>query len=185
MKTARPLAVAGAWELSPELHGEPGRLFADIIRVDDWRSLAGPLDVAQASLAVSTRNTVRGIHFGPQKKIVTCVAGAVLDVVADLRVGSPTFGRWDSVTLDDVDRRVVVVGEGLGHGYCVLSEQATLAYLLAPAYDPGAEREVHPLDPDLAISWPTDQPELSARDVGAPSLATAARLGLLPNGDSQ
>src|SRR5690606_21424643 len=130
-----------------------------------------PLTLAQANLSVSAAGVVRGIHYAEvppgQAKYVTCPSGAVLDVVVDLRVGSPTFGRWEAVRLDDVDRRAVYLTEGLGHGFCALTEGATVAYLCSTTYHPAAERSIHPLDPALGITWPVDAPHLSARDANA------------------
>ena len=108
----RPLSIEGAWEISPKLHGDPRGLFTEWYRFDRLAEVVGhPLRLAQANLSVSSRGVVRGIHFADvppgQAKYVTCVRGAVLDVVVDLRVGSPTFGRWEGVRLDDTDRRAV------------------------------------------------------------------------------
>ena len=144
-----------------------------------------PLRLAQANLSVSARGVVRGIHFADvppgQAKYVTCVRGAVIDMVVDVRAGSPTFGQWESIRLDDVDRRAVYLGEGLGHGFCALTDDATLSYLCSTTYKPAAERAVHPLDPQLAIDWPVAAPLLSSRDAAAPGLAQAAESGLLPD----
>ena len=137
-----------------------------------------------ANLSVSARGVVRGIHFSDvppgQAKYVTCVSGAVLDVVVDIRVGSPTYGQWDAMRLDDVDRRAVYVAEGLGHGFCTLSESATVTYLCSSTYRPGHEHGVDPLDPELGIDWPVTGPVLSTKDAAAPSLAEARAAGLLP-----
>ncbi|HET6214153.1 MAG TPA: dTDP-4-dehydrorhamnose 3,5-epimerase, partial [Micromonosporaceae bacterium] len=119
-----------------------------------------------------------------QAKYITCTRGALVDVVVDIRVGSPTFGQWEAVRLDDVDRRAVYLAEGLGHGFCALTEDATLTYLCSQTYNPSGERAVHPLDPSLAIAWPTDAPVLSARDDAAPPLAHAQRDGVLPSYDA-
>ena len=99
----------------------------------------------------------------------------------DIRVGSPTYGQWDSVRLDDVDRRAVYVAEGLGHGFCALTDDATLTYLCSATYNPTGERSINPLDPELAIAWPAESPQLAARDLAAPNLADARRDGLLPD----
>ena len=127
---------------------------------------------------------VRGVHFADippgQAKYVTCVRGAVLDVVVDLRVGSPTFGTWEGVRLDDTERAAVYLSEGLGHGFCALTDDATLTYLCSASYSPTGEHGVHPLDPDLGIDWPTEAPLLSAKDETAPTLAEALASGLLP-----
>ncbi|MDM4722708.1 dTDP-4-dehydrorhamnose 3,5-epimerase family protein [Micromonospora sp. WMMA1363] len=182
----RPLSIDGAWEVTPQQHGDPRGLFAEWYRFDRLAAVVGhPLRLAQANLSVSARGVVRGIHFADvppgQAKYVTCVRGAVLDIVVDLRVGSPTFGQWEAVRLDDTDRRAVYLAEGLGHGFCALTDDATLSYLCSALYNPAAEHAVHPLDPDLAIDWPADSPQLSARDAAAPSLAEVRESGLLPD----
>jgi dTDP-4-dehydrorhamnose 3,5-epimerase len=112
---------------------------------------------------------------------VTCLRGAVLDAVVDLRVGSPTFGRWEGVQLDDAQRRAVYIPEGIGHGFCALTDDATLTYLCSETYAPDREHSVHPLDADLEIAWPADSPLVSDRDGAAPTLAEAAEAGLLPD----
>ncbi|MFJ3978893.1 dTDP-4-dehydrorhamnose 3,5-epimerase [Streptomyces sp. NPDC090021] len=182
----RELSIAGAFEVTPQLHGDPRGLFTEWYRFDRLAEVVGhPLNLAQANLSVSAAGVVRGIHFADvprgQAKYVTCVRGAVLDVIVDLRVGSPTFGRWEGVRLDDVDRRAVYIPEGLGHGFCALTDDATLSYLCSETYNPTGEHSVHPLDPDLGIEWPADVPQLSARDEAAPSLAEAIATGLLPD----
>ncbi|MFI7576267.1 dTDP-4-dehydrorhamnose 3,5-epimerase family protein [Micromonospora sp. NPDC049497] len=182
----RPLSIDGAWEITPQLHGDPRGLFTEWYRFDQLAAVVGhPLRLAQANLSVSARGVVRGIHFADvppgQAKYVTCVRGAVVDMVVDVRVGSPTFGRWEAVRLDDVDRRAVYLAEGLGHGFCALTDDATLSYLCSTTYNPTAEHTVHPLDPELAIDWPAESPQLSARDTAAPSLAQARDAGLLPH----
>ncbi|MGC5020114.1 dTDP-4-dehydrorhamnose 3,5-epimerase family protein [Micromonospora sp. DT47] len=182
----RPLSIEGAWEITPQQHGDPRGLFMEWYRVDRLAEAVGhPLRLAQGNLSVSAKDVVRGIHFADvppgQAKYVTCVRGAVLDVVVDLRVGSPTFGRWEGVRLDDADRRAVYLAEGLGHGFCALTDDATLSYLCSATYNPTGEHAVHPLDSDLAIEWPADAPQLSARDDAAPTLAQACESGLLPD----
>ena len=184
----RPLAVEGAFEVTPVQHADSRGTFLEWYRFDTLAASVGhPLDLAQANLSLSARDVVRGIHFADvppgQAKYVTCVAGAVLDVVVDIRVGSPTFGRWDSVRLDDEERRAVYLAEGLGHGFCALTEQATVTYLCSSTYRPGHEHGIHPLDEDLAIEWPAGTPLLSAKDAAAPSLAEARAAGQLPRYD--
>jgi len=122
-----------------------------------------------------------------QAKYVTCAKGAVLDVAVDVRVGSPTFGRWDAVLLDDVDRRAIYLSEGLGHAFMALEDDSTVLYLCSTGYSPGREHGIHPLDPTVGIDWPTVDrqgrpitPKLSDKDVAAPGLAEAQDGGLLP-----
>lgn len=180
-----PLSIEGAWEITPELRGDPRGIFAEWYRFDRVEEAVGhPLRLAQANLSTSARGVVRGIHFAQippgQAKYITCVRGALLDYVVDLRVGSPTFGRWEPVRLDDTDRKAVYIAEGLGHGFCSLADDTTITYLCSEVYNPAREFAVHPLDPQLAIAWPQDSPVLSARDAAAPSLAQALEQGLLP-----
>jgi dTDP-4-dehydrorhamnose 3,5-epimerase len=181
----RPLTIAGAFEITPVQHSDPRGTFLEWYRFDTLAAAVGhPLELAQANLSVSARDSVRGIHFADvppgQAKYVTCVAGAVLDVVVDIRVGSPTFGRWESVRLDDEDRRAVYLAEGLGHGFCALTERATVTYLCSSTYRPGHEHGIHPLDAELGIAWPATAPLLSTKDAAAPSLAEARAAGRLP-----
>ncbi|MEV6815017.1 dTDP-4-dehydrorhamnose 3,5-epimerase family protein [Micromonospora sp. NPDC051296] len=181
----RPLDIEGAWEITPQQHGDPRGLFMEWYRFDRLAEAVGhPLRLGQGNLSVSARDVVRGIHYADvppgQAKYVTCVRGAVLDVVVDLRVGSPTFGQWEGVRLDEVDRRAVYLAEGLGHGFCSLTDDAVLTYLCSTTYNPGAEHGVHPLDEELGIAWPAGTPQLSARDAAAPTLAEMRAAGLLP-----
>jgi dTDP-4-dehydrorhamnose 3,5-epimerase len=182
------LDIAGAFEVTPVQHGDRRGLFLEWYRADQLAAELGhPMRLAQANMSVSARGVVRGIHFADvppgQAKYVTCTRGAVVDVVVDVRVGSPTFGRWEAVRLDDVDRRAVYLAEGLGHGFCALTDDATLTYLCSEPYRPANEYAVHPMDEQLGIDWPSDTPILSARDAAAPTLAEAGARGLLPRYD--
>jgi dTDP-4-dehydrorhamnose 3,5-epimerase len=135
---------------------------------------------------------LRGIHFADvppgQAKYVTCAKGAVLDVAVDIRAGSPTFGAWDTVLLDDVDRRAIYLSEGLGHAFLSLEDDSTVIYLCSTPYTPGREHGIHPLDPEIGIVWPTTArdgsrltPQLSERDLATPTLEQARDAGLLPD----
>jgi dTDP-4-dehydrorhamnose 3,5-epimerase len=180
------LSIPGAWEIVPVQHGDVRGRFLEWFRSDHFTAEVGrPLPSAQANISVSARDVVRGIHFAEvpdgQAKYITCVRGAVLDVVVDIRVGSPTFGRWESVRLDDVDRRSVFLTEGLGHGFRALTDEATIVYVCSTPYNPDREHAIHPLDPELGIDWQVAEPVLSARDAAAPSLAEVRAAGLLPD----
>jgi dTDP-4-dehydrorhamnose 3,5-epimerase len=125
------------------------------------------------------------VHFADvppgQAKYVTCTAGAGLDVIVDIRVGSATFGKWDAVRIDPQDRRAVYVGEGLGHAFFALEDGTTINYLLSEGYAPDREHGVTPTDPALDLPWPDGLPlVLSDKDTAAPTLADAAAAGLLP-----
>jgi dTDP-4-dehydrorhamnose 3,5-epimerase len=112
---------------------------------------------------------------------VQCLSGSVLDIVVDIRVGSPTFGAHVACELNSSTRQGLFVSEGLGHGFCALTEEASVGYLCSTPYTPGREHGINPLDPALDLPWPTDIPTvLSDKDRSAPSLDTAATQGLLP-----
>jgi dTDP-4-dehydrorhamnose 3,5-epimerase len=185
----RQLDILGAWVFVPVLHGDARGQFAEWYKETVFTEAVGhPLHVAQSNLSVSAKGTLRGIHFAQvppsQAKYVFCPRGAVLDVVVDLRTGSPTYGQHEIVRLDATDRHAVYLAEGLGHGFYALEDDTTVTYLVTAPYNPGREFEVHPLDPALAIAWPQElEPLLSAKDLAAPTLAEAEAMGLLPSYD--
>lgn len=184
--TARELAVPGAWELTPKVHTDDRGSFHEWFTDAEFTGLTGhPLDLRQANCSVSQAGVLRGVHFAQlppgQAKYVTCTRGAVLDVVVDIRVGSPTFGQWDSVLLDDRAHRSIYLSEGLGHAFLALEDRSTVTYLCSAPYNPDREHTVSPVDPALAIEWPYDgQLLLSDRDRDAPTLDEARAAGLLP-----
>jgi dTDP-4-dehydrorhamnose 3,5-epimerase len=182
----RPLSIEGAYEITPVLHGDPRGVFSEWYRADLLAAEVGHrLDLVQANLSTSAKHVVRGIHFADvppgQGKYISCPRGALLDVIVDLRVGSPTYGHWETVRLDDVERKAMYVGEGLGHGFCALTDDAAILYLCSTAYNPQREHAVNPMDPDLGIDWQTATPILSERDAAAPSLADLRAAGGLPD----
>jgi dTDP-4-dehydrorhamnose 3,5-epimerase len=193
--TYRELTVPGAWEITPTQHGDPRGVFLEYFQGGPFAEATGHgFDLQQANCSVSAAGVLRGIHFADvppgQAKYVTCAKGAVLDVAVDLRVGSATFGQWDAVLLDDVDRRAIYLAEGLGHAFMSLEDDSTVLYLCSTGYAPGREHGIHPLDPDVGIVWPTSgrdgrplTPQLSAKDLAAPSLRQASDQGLLPRLD--
>jgi dTDP-4-dehydrorhamnose 3,5-epimerase len=188
----RELAVPGAFEIKPRQFGDPRGVFLEAFKADAFAEAVGhSFDLAQANCSVSAAGVLRGIHFADvppsQAKYVMCAKGAVLDVIVDIRVGSPTFGTWDAVLLDDVDRRAVYLSEGLGHAFMSLEDGSTVLYLCSSGYAPGREHGIHPLDPELGIEWPTTArdgsplaPLLSEKDEAAPTLAEARAQNLLP-----
>jgi dTDP-4-dehydrorhamnose 3,5-epimerase len=183
-----PLGIEGAWVFTPQVHRDDRGSFLETFRGDEFAAALGyRLDVAQVNCSVSRRGVLRGIHYADvppgQAKYVCCLSGAVVDVVVDLRAGSPSFGKWEAVRLDDSSRRAVFLAEGLGHGFMAVSDQATVTYLCSTPYAPGREHGVNPLDPALGIGWPLEEaaePVLSDKDAAAPSLDEALRDGLLP-----
>jgi dTDP-4-dehydrorhamnose 3,5-epimerase len=184
----KALGIEGAWVFTPQVHADHRGAFLETFRGAEFAADLGyRLDVAQVNCSQSRRGVIRGIHYADvppgQAKYVTCVSGLILDVVVDLRAGSPTFGQWETVRLDDEDRRAVFLAEGLGHGFQVLSESATVLYLCSTPYASGREHGVSPLDPALGIGWqlgPGETPVLSDKDADAPAVDQALRAGQLP-----
>jgi dTDP-4-dehydrorhamnose 3,5-epimerase len=180
------LAVPGSYLVTPQVFADDRGEFLEWYRHEALSAAVGHrLDLAQANWSTSRRGVIRGIHYADvppgQAKYVTCVRGAVLDVIVDLRVGSPTFGRHATVALDDATRCAVYISEGLGHGFCALSDDATVLYLCSTVYSPTGEHGIHPLDPALGLPWPSDiTPLLSPKDAAAPPLADALAAGDLP-----
>jgi dTDP-4-dehydrorhamnose 3,5-epimerase len=182
----RELDVAGAWEVTPQLHSDSRGLFFEWLTDTGFAGFAGHrLDVRQANCSVSKAGVLRGLHFAQvppsQAKYVTCLSGSVFDVVVDIRVGSPTFGQWDSVLLDGHDHRTIYISEGLAHGFLALEDNSTVMYLCSSEYNPQREHTIAPTDPALAIDWPTGHEwVLSDRDAAGPTLDEVRAAGLLP-----
>lgn len=190
---ARELTVPGAWLFSPPVFPDARGAFAAPFQAEVFAGTVGhPLHVAQANTSLSRRGVLRGVHYADvppgQAKYVQCTAGALLDVVVDLRVGSPTFGTWDAVTLDGERLQAVYLPEGLGHAFLALADHTVASYLCSTAYDPTAEHGVDPLDPDLGLPWAEHvEPGaliLSDKDRAAPSLAAARAADALPTLDA-
>jgi dTDP-4-dehydrorhamnose 3,5-epimerase len=184
----RELSIPDAYEITPVQRTDDRGLFLEWYRFEALLEHVGhPLNLKQANTSVSKRGTIRGIHFSDvppgQAKYVTAVSGMVLDFVIDIRVGSPTFGEWDSVQLDAVDRKAIYISEGLGHLFVALTDDATVSYLVSEVYNPRAEHGVHPLDPDIALVFPLSAGELllSPKDEAAPTLREAIASNLLPS----
>lgn len=182
----RPLGMEGAWSVRSDAFGDERGEFQEMFRGRSFSDTLGyELSVAQVNRSVSRRGVLRGVHFAEvppgQAKYVTCLSGAVLDVVVDIRVGSPTYRKWEAVRLDD-RRLSVYVEAGLGHAFMALTDDATVVYLTSEGYAPHREHAVNPLDPALGIAWPAGiEPVLSAKDAAAPGLAELERDGLLPD----
>lgn len=181
------LSIFGSAVFTPTIHRDGRGDFLELLRSGELAEHTGArFRLAQANCVTNVRGVLRGIHFADvppgQAKYVVCVSGAVLDVVVDLRTGSPTFGSWESVRLDGDTYRGVFIQEGLGHAYVALSEHSTMIYLCSEPYAPWREHGVNPFDPELGITWPDDvRPILSDKDRRAPTVRSAQRQGLLPD----
>jgi dTDP-4-dehydrorhamnose 3,5-epimerase len=173
-----PTRLDGLVLLEPDVHGDTRGFFVETYRSAAWSDHGVPSDWVQDNHSRSRRGTVRGMHFSlppGQAKLVRCARGSIWDVVVDLRHGSPTFGRWEGVDLDDETHRQLYVPVGFAHGFCVRSEIADVAYKCSDYYDPALERGFAFDDPEVGIPWPEDVELLvSARDREAPPLSEIA-----------
>ena len=179
-----PIRLPGAFVLEPRVFADERGFFSETYR-QEWHETLGipPRErFVQDNHSRSTRGVVRGMHFHIGEgvvKLVRCGRGRILDVIVDLRRGSPTYAQWEGVELDDERMHELYVPVGFAHGFCVLSEVADVLYKQTAYYDPAIERGIAWNDPDVAIEWPAEiEPVVSARDAEAPTLREFA--GELP-----
>lgn len=184
----RELAITGAWEVTPQVHADSRGAFLEWFTEPAFQEMTGhTFNMRQANCSVSAKGALRGLHFAQvppgQAKYATCVKGSVFDVVVDIRIGSPTFGHWDAVMLDDSTHRSVYLSEGLAHGFLALEDDSTVMYLCSTPYAPTREHTISALDPAIGIDWPLPYGELllSERDRLAPRLDEVKAAGLLPS----
>jgi dTDP-4-dehydrorhamnose 3,5-epimerase len=162
--------------LAPAVHGDARGFFLETYRKNAYAEAGITEDFVQHNHSRSRRGIVRGMHFQPgQAKLVRCTQGSILDVVVDLRHGSPTFGEWEAVDLDDVANHQLYVPDGFAHGFCVLSESADVVYLVSTYYDPTAESGFRYDDPEIGIEWPDFELAVSDRDAQAPTFREVVR----------
>ena len=167
-----PTAIPDLVLLEVEAHGDARGFLAETYRADRWRELGVEPEFVQDNHSRSRRGILRGLHFQPgQAKLVRCVRGAIWDVAVDLRRSSPTYRRWEAYELSDANQRQLLVPDGFGHGFCVLSDEADVAYKLSSYWDPAIEAGIRWDDPEVGVEWPLSDPELSERDRTAPTLA--------------
>lgn len=182
---ATPLALDGAWEFVADVHRDDRGSFFEAFSVPSLIEETGlRFDVAQVNVSTSAHGTIRGIHYADvppgQAKFVQCIEGEILDVLVDLRVGSPTFGKWVAVRLTSDSRNAVLIPIGFGHAFQTLSDHATVMYCCNAPYAPAHEHGINPMDADLALPWDAIEPLLSPKDAAAPSWVDTLGSGTLP-----
>jgi dTDP-4-dehydrorhamnose 3,5-epimerase len=169
------LSIPGALLVQPAVHGDERGFFCETYREPAWSEHGIPSAWAQDNHSRSGKGVLRGMHFAigdGQAKLVRCARGRILDVVVDLRVGSPTYGKWEAAELSDENMHQLYVPIGLAHGFVVLSDIADVTYKCTTVYDPAVERGIAYDDPEIGIQWPTDLELLvSKRDAEGPHLA--------------
>jgi dTDP-4-dehydrorhamnose 3,5-epimerase len=180
-----PLRLDGLLVLEPAVHGDERGFFIETYK-HSWHEQAGipPLEsFVQDNHSRSTHGVLRGMHFQigvGVAKLVRCARGRIFDVAVDLRHGSPTYGEWEGVELDDENMRELYVPVGFAHAFCVLSDVADVLYKQTTYYDGAVERGIAWNDPDVGVQWPlpVEQLTVSERDAQAPLLSEIA--GELP-----
>ena len=170
-----PTALEGVLIITPKVFGDERGFFQETYHADKFAELGLPTNFVQDNHSRSKRGVVRGLHYqdmrAPMAKLVRCTAGRLLDIAVDLRVGSPTFGKWVGVELAEDNHRQLLVPVGFGHGFVVLSEYADLQYRCTNFYAPETEGAVLWNDPAIGVDWNVEEPILSARDQQAQTLA--------------
>jgi dTDP-4-dehydrorhamnose 3,5-epimerase len=173
--------LSGLVAIEPAVHGDSRGFFVETYR-REWHEQAGipaAETFVQDNHSRSRRGVLRGMHFqlgAGVAKLVRCARGRIYDVAVDVREGSPTYGQWEGVELDEESMRELYVPVGFAHGFCVLSETADVLYKQSAYYDQQLERGIAYDDPEIGIEWPLQAAELtvSERDAAAPRLTEIA-----------
>jgi dTDP-4-dehydrorhamnose 3,5-epimerase len=158
--------------IEPDIHADERGFFVETFRRSWIDELGIEVEFVQENHSRSSGPVLRGLHLqAGQAKLVRCTRGRIWDVAVDLRPDSPAYRRWEGYELDDEGHRQLFVPDGFGHGFCVLSDEADVAYKLSSYYDPDRESGVAWDDPEIGIEWPITDPILSERDEGLPRLS--------------
>ncbi|ASU79089.1 dTDP-4-keto-6-deoxy-D-glucose epimerase [Actinopolyspora erythraea] len=183
----RELAVSGGFEFTPAPKRDRRGTFVSPLQDEAFVGAVGHrFPVAQMNHIISDVGVLRGLHFTTtppgQCKYVYCARGRALDVIVDIRVGSPTFGKWDSVEMDTEHYRAVYFPKGTAHAFLALEADTVMSYLVSTPYVAEHEQAIDPFDPALGLPWPkTTELVLSERDTAAVDLESARQRGMLPD----
>jgi dTDP-4-dehydrorhamnose 3,5-epimerase len=182
-----PLEIEGAWLAESPVWSDDRGFFREWFKSEEIKNATGrDFGIEQANISLSSEGTLRGIHYSMalrgQAKWITCVSGSIKDVIVDIRPDSPTFGKWVEVELSGDSGRAVLISEGLGHGFLVLQDKTSVAYLVSTPFSPTDEFEINPLDEKIGINWGMDLSKLkiSDKDRNSPTLAERLDEGKLP-----
>jgi dTDP-4-dehydrorhamnose 3,5-epimerase len=185
--TTQELSILGAYVATHKVFPDERGLFREWFKAEEIATIDKDFSVQQANFSKSKQFVIRGIHYSlvpeGQAKIVTCASGRIIDVLVDLRVGSPTYLKIEYIELSDESGKVVFIPTGVGHGFIVESESAAVVYLTSSGYAPEYEKAINPTDPELGIIWPIPLGALgviSKADTEAPTLVQAKELGIFP-----
>jgi dTDP-4-dehydrorhamnose 3,5-epimerase len=162
--------------LEPKIWSDDRGFFLETYHIERFREAGIGAEFVQDNQSRSQRGVLRGLHYqepNAQGKLIRCSRGAMFDVAVDIRVGSPQFGKWFGVELNDENQQILWVPAGFAHGFCALTDDCDVTYKCTAFYDPGTERAIVWNDPDIGIDWPISQPRLSTKDAMAPRLKDA------------
>jgi len=179
--------LKGLFLLQPEVFRDERGFFMETWNARKYGQLGLPATFVQDNLSRSSRGTLRGLHYQKphsQGKLVSLLKGKVWDVSVDLRLDSPTFGKWAGITLDSDSGSQLYIPPGFAHGFCTLSEEALFFYKCTDFYSPDDERGIAWNDPQLNINWPVSDPLLSSKDRGYPNLGEVLPEDLFRMADS-
>jgi dTDP-4-dehydrorhamnose 3,5-epimerase len=187
MKTT-PLSIDGSWKIDFQRFDDNRGYFYESFKEEDFKTHIGRnFKIKQTNTSSSSKGSVRGIHFAmvppSQAKLVQCQRGSIRDYVIDIRVGSPTFGKFEVVELSENSASAVFIEEGLAHAFVALENQTVVTYFVTEKYNPEREKGINPFDKTLNVKWPDLELILSEKDKQAISLEEAKIQGLLPSFD--
>jgi len=185
---AQPLKISGSWKIEFQKFDDNRGFFYESFKEEDFKKLIGRnLNIKQTNTSSSSKGSVRGIHYAlvppSQAKLVQCQRGSIKDYVIDIRVGSPTFGQFEEIELNENSASAVFIEEGLAHAFVALENQTVVTYFVTEKYNPEREKGINPFDKTLKVKWPDLELILSEKDKQAISLEEAKNQGLLPSFD--
>lgn len=180
-------SIEGAWLIDAVRHGDERGWFQEWFKKSDVQNQIGfSFDPVQLNISYSTQGVIRGIHYSiaaeGQAKLITVMSGEIDDYIIDVRLGSPTFGKWERVRLSAELGNSVLLGTNLAHAFQCVSSDTRVCYAVSAEFNPDAEKEIHPLCPTLNIGWDKNYSiSLSSKDEGAPTLDFQRTNELLPS----
>ena len=185
---AQPLKISGSWKIEFQKFDDNRGFFYESFKEEDFKKLIGRnLNIKQTNTSSSSKGSVRGIHYAlvppSQAKLVQCQRGSIKDYLIDIRVGSPTFGQFEEIELNENSASAVFIEEGLAHAFVALENQTVVTYFVTEKYNPEREKGINPFDKTLNVKWPDLELILSEKDKQAISLEEAKNQGLLPTFD--
>jgi dTDP-4-dehydrorhamnose 3,5-epimerase len=185
---AQPLKISGSWKIEFQKFDDNRGFFYESFKEEDFKKQIGRnLNIKQTNTSSSSKGSVRGIHYAlvppSQAKLVQCQRGSIKDYVIDIRVGSPTFGQFEEIELNENSASAIFIEEGLAHAFVALENQTVVTYFVTEKYNPEREKGIDPFDKTLNVNWPDLELILSEKDKQAISLEESKSQGLLPTFD--